>query len=178
MSTSYYIVTAEVLSRFKEPFGTLIEGSPAQTMKTLRGIVEKEQPPKIISVGDTVTRNMHKHKIVPQLSITDNLNRRQKTRPQTLAGKVLVKIHNPQGKITQEAIAAVQDALQGSDNVHLLVEGEEDLLTLIVALYAPVNSLIIYGQPQKGVVVVKVTQEKRADAQKIWNHMKKIESSV
>jgi uncharacterized protein (UPF0218 family) len=68
--------------------------------------------------------------------------------------------------------------LQGSENVHLLVEGEEDLLTLIVALYAPVNSLIIYGQPQKGVVVVKVTQEKRADAQKIWNHMKKIENSV
>ncbi len=67
-----YRVTPELRARFKEPFGMLIRGSFAETMSRMKGIVEKEKPPKIVSVGDTVSRNLHEHEINPQLSITDN----------------------------------------------------------------------------------------------------------
>ncbi len=53
-----------------------------------------------------------------------------------------------------------------------MVKGEEDLLTLIAVLFAPKNAFVVYGQPHSGVVVVKVTSERKARAQEFLNAMK------
>jgi len=169
-----YIVTPETLSAFKNPFGTLIQGDPTETMIRLAGIVWKQKPPKIISVGDTVSKNLHKHGIIPQLAITDNLAMREKTAPQIFEGKNIIKVKNPQGTITQQAIDAIRNALQTKDDAHILVDGEEDLLTLVAVLYAPENALVVYGQPNQGIVVVRVTSKKRAEAERIWGAMKTV----
>jgi len=171
MSTSY-VVTPEMLTKFKEPFGTLIEGSFSETMNQLGELVKKEKPTKIISVGDMVSRNLHEHHIIPQVSIVDNQSMRKKMQPQIFPDKKIVQVKNPQGTITQEAITAIQKALQSKEQTQIVVEGEEDLLTLITVLYAPENSMVIYGQPNKGIVAVKVTAQKKADAEKIWNAIK------
>jgi len=175
--TIVYVVTPEALSKFQDPFGTLIQGSFAETMKKIEVFLEKEKPPKLISVGDTVSRNLHSHHILPQLSITDNLIRRKKSKPQTFADKVLIRVKNPQGTITQEAIDAIKTAFKSEKNTQILVDGEEDLLTLIVVLYAPENSIVVYGQPLKGIVVVKVTKEKKSEAKKIWKGLKLIKKN-
>ncbi len=169
-----YIVTPEVLSKFKEPFGLLIEGSFSQTTNQLKEILAQEKPSTIITVGDTVSRNLHNHHVRPQLSITDNQSMRKKLQPKIFPDKKIVQIKNPQGFITQEAISVIQEALKSENQVQIVVDGEEDLLTLIVVLYAPENALVIYGQPKTGIVVVKVTPEKRAEAQKIWNAMEPV----
>jgi len=166
-----YIITPEMRLKFKEPFGILIQGSFVETMNKLVDIAEKENPPMIISVGDIVSRNLHEHKIIPQLSITDNKSMRKIIKPQTFASKNLVKVKNPQGTITEEAIEAIRNALKGERQVHILVEGEEDLLTLIAVVHAPENSLVIYGQPREGIVIVKVTPEKKAEATRILKIM-------
>ncbi len=114
-----YIVTPETLSAFKNPFGTLIQGDPTETMIRLAGIVRKQKPPKIISVGDTVSKNLHKHGIIPQLAITDNLAMRKKTAPQIFEGKNIIKVKNPQGTITQQAIDSIRNALQTKDDAHI-----------------------------------------------------------
>src|SRR3972149_10179241 len=154
-----YCVTPKVLPKLKEPFGMLIKGSFSETMRKLDDIVKKEKPARIISVGDTVSRNLHEFKIIPQLSITDNKSMRKRIQPQIFPAKKLVNVQNPQGTITEEAIAAIRDALKSRTQVQLLVEGEEDLLTLIAVLEAPENALVIYGQPHEGIVIVKVTKE-------------------
>jgi uncharacterized protein (UPF0218 family) len=169
-----YSITPEGLSKFKEPFGLLIEGSFSQTTNQLKEILAQEKPSMIITVGDTVSRNLHKHHISPHLSITDNQSMRKKLRSQTFPDKQIIQIKNPQGSITQEAICVIREALKSEKQVQIVVDGEEDLLTLIVVLYAPENALVIYGQPQTGIVIVKVTPEKRAEAQKIWNAMKPV----
>ena len=169
-----YCVTAEILSKLKEPFGTLVKGSFSETMRKLADVVKEENPVKLISVGDTVSRNMHEHKIIPHLSITDSKSMRKRIQPQVFAAKKLVKVQNPQGTITEEAIAAVRDALGSQRQVQIVVEGEEDLLTLIAVLYAPENSLVVYGQPHEGIVIVKVTAEKKAEAAKILEAMKPV----
>jgi uncharacterized protein (UPF0218 family) len=122
----------------------------------------------IISVGDTVSRNLHKHNIIPKISITDNQSMRQRLEPHPFPNKTIVKTKNPQGTITQEAITAIKTAFKSKDQVEIVVDGEEDLLTLIVVLYAPENSLVLYGQPNRGLVVVKVTPKKKGEATKIW----------
>jgi uncharacterized protein (UPF0218 family) len=86
---------------------------------------------------------------------------REKTAPVRLLADAIVRVKNPAGTITDEAVSAVERALSGGERVGLIVEGEEDLLALPAVLYAPLNSLVVYGQPYEGVVVVRVTQEKK-----------------
>ena len=57
--------------------GTLIQGTPKETMK-LEEIVKQEMPPKMVAVGDIVSHNLHAYKITPQIVITDNHTLREK----------------------------------------------------------------------------------------------------
>ena len=166
-----YSITPELRAKLKEPFGVLIRGTFSETMSQLIDLVKKENPPKIVSVGDTVSRNLHATGIKPQLSITDNKSMRKQTRPATFCVKKVVHVKNPQGTITNEAIAAIREALEGDIQNHIIVDGEEDLLTLAVVLLAPKKALVVYGQPYEGIVVVKVTPEKKKEAQEILNAM-------
>ena len=44
------------------------------------------------------------------------------------------------------------------------IEGEDDLITLLAVFLAPLGSLIIYGQPNEGLVVVEVKESKKQQA--------------
>ena len=169
-----YSVTPELRVKLKEPFGMLIQGSFDETMRKMYSIVKREKPPKIVSVGDTVSRNLHAYQMNPQLSITDNQRMRKRVKQEVFKGKNVVHVENPQGTITEEAITAVREALESDEYVHIIVDGEEDLLTLIAVLYAPEKSLVIYGQPYEGIVVVEVTSEKKAEAMEILKAMKTV----
>jgi GTP-dependent dephospho-CoA kinase len=166
-----YSITPELRAKLKEPFDVLIRGTFSETMSQLVVLVEREKPPKIVSVGDTVSRNLHATGIKPQLSITDNKSMRKRTQPANFCAKKVVHVKNPQGTITDGAIAAIREALEGDVQTHIIVDGEEDLLTLAVVLQAPKKALVVYGQPYEGIVVVKVTQEKKNEAQEILNAM-------
>jgi hypothetical protein len=166
-----YSITPKLRAKLKEPFGVLIRGTFSETMNQLSILIEKEKTPKIVSVGDTVSRNLHATGIKPQLSITDNKSMRKRTRPATFQAKKVVYVKNPQGTITNGAIAAIREALEGEVETHIIVDGEEDLLALAAVLQAPKNALVVYGQPYEGIVVVKVTPEKKNEAQEILNAM-------
>jgi uncharacterized protein (UPF0218 family) len=170
-----YNVTSELRVKLKEPFGRLIRGSFSETMNKMESIVKREKPSKIVSVGDTVSRNLHEYQMNPQLSITDNKRMRKRIKPRIFAGKNVVYVKNPQGTITEEAIRAIKEALESDERVHIIVDGEEDLLTFIAVLYAQEKSLVVYGQPYEGIVVVKVTSEKRAEVMEILKAMKPFE---
>lgn len=169
-----YNLTSELRLRLKKPIGTLIRGSFDETMKRFKGMMEKEKPAVIISVGDTVSKNLVENRVFPQLSIVDNRVMRKETRPIPITAEKTINVKNPRGTITEEAIAAIQEALKSSCSVKIVVDGEEDLLTLIAVFYAPENSFVVYGQPYEGVVVVKVTREKKAEVAGILEAMKNV----
>jgi uncharacterized protein (UPF0218 family) len=169
-----YSATPELRAKLKEPFGMLIRGTFSETMSKLEIVVEREKPPKIISVGDTVSRNLHEHRMNPQLSITDNKCMRKRIQPRIFPKKSVIHVKNPPGTITEEAKTAIQEALESDRQVHIIVDGEEDLLALIAVLYAPEESLVVYGQPHEGIVVVKATPEKKAEAVEILEAMKTV----
>ncbi len=170
--TTAYALTPELRVKLKTPFGSLIEGTPEQTMAKMKALVEKEQPPKIISVGDVVSRNLHKYSIHPQLTIIDNVSLRDQVMPEEAVVDKTVYVDNPQGTITQEAVTAVKKALENGEHTHIVVKGEEDLLTLIAVFYAPENALVVYGQPHYGIVVVKVSLQNKVRAQEFLKAMK------
>ena len=49
----------------------------------------------------------------------------------------------------------------------MIVKGEEDLLALPAILFAPLNSVVLYGQIDLGVVMVEVTEEKKKGVEEI-----------
>ena len=55
--------------------------------------------------------------------------------------------------------------------IRLTVDGEEDLLVLPVCLYAPENFVVMYGQPNEGLVIIKINHEIKEKVQKIVNIM-------
>ncbi|MCW4045492.1 MAG: DUF359 domain-containing protein [Candidatus Bathyarchaeota archaeon] len=159
-----YCVTPELRARLKVPFGVLIRGSFAEAMHELQSIAAKDKPPVIVGVGDTVSRNLVAFGVEAGLLVTDSLRRRRRVAPAVFSGWRVVHVRNPAGVITEEAVAAVRAALAGGERVHVVVDGEEDLLTLIAVAFAAEGSLVVYGQPGEGLVVVRVTAEKRGEA--------------
>ncbi len=170
--TIAYRITPYLRRKLKKPLGTTIRGSFRETMDRFKGMIEAEKPLCIISVGDTVSRNLVENNIFPQLAVVDNkCMRKNLEEPFSFKAEKTINIKNPRATITEEAITALQDSLKCDMRVQIVVDGEEDLLTLIVALYAPENSFVIYGQPHEGIVVIKTTTEKKTEIAEILRAM-------
>ena len=170
--TAAYALTPELRKKLSDPFGTLIRGTYNQTMGKIKEILEKEKPPMLISVGDVVSLNLHAYNLQPQLSIIDNKSLRTQILPKQIDVEKTVHVDNPQGTITEDAISAIKTAIEKNEHTHIVVDGEEDLLTLIAILYAQENAVVVYGQPHEGIVAVKVTYEKKAQVKKFLKAMK------
>lgn len=167
------ILTPQLAKRLKQPLGTLIQGSFIETMKRLGSMAKAEKPASIISVGDTVSKNLVKSGFSPKVMIIDNKCMRKSTRPAELPADQTVYVANPRGMITEEADAAIEKALKDNQRVKIIVDGEEDLLTLIAITHAPDDFYVVYGQPHEGIVVVKTSPEKKAEIAKILKSMEK-----
>jgi hypothetical protein len=168
-----HALTPEMRRALKQPLGTLIRGSFVDTMKRLKKMAEQENPASIISVGDTVSKNLAKNGFYPKLYVVDNKCMRRNTKPSKLPADQTVYVTNPPGTITDEAKRAIEAALKKSEHVKIVVKGEEDLLTLVAIAYASEDSYVIYGQPHEGIVVVKVTPEKKTEIVSILKSMEK-----
>jgi len=170
-------LTPLLRKRLKSPLGLLIRGTSDETMKKLKELVEKEKPSKIISVGDIVSENMAKHGISPQVMIVDNRVMREPITPIFLKADQTLHLKNPPGTLTSQAWSVMQEALRQVQRTKVVVDGEEDLLTLVAVLCAPENSLVVYGQPHEGIVVVRVTEQKKGMIRRIVEAMEEFSKS-
>lgn len=125
----------------------------------------------LITVGDATTEKMIKFGLDPSLQIVDSMEKRNKRDLPMGRTKTVLECVNPAAEITDESISVIKKAFQADMPVRIVVKGEEDLLVLPAALHAPENSIIMYGQPNEGLVIVTVTEEIRNKASKIMNSM-------
>lgn len=124
----------------------------------------------IITVGDATTEKMFSLDMVPSLSIVDGFEKRKK-RAIPSGNVTKISCDNPAGEITPQSIDTIKDALKSKSKIQIVVNGEEDLLVLPVCVHAPQNSVVLYGQPNEGLVIVKITQEIRNKTQQLLNLM-------
>lgn len=169
--TIVYTLTPKLRMRLKRPLGTLIRGSLSETIQELEHFLKKEKPIRLISVGDTISRSLIENNIIPDLTIVDNKTMRKRTKPVSIITEKSIRVTNPPATITSQAISAIQDALENNNRTKLTVRGEEDLLTLIAIMFAPENAIVTYGQPNEGIVVVKVTPTKKTEIAAILKGM-------
>jgi len=166
-------LTKELRILLKLPLGKLISGTQDETMAELRKIIAAEKPNKIIAVGDSVSQNLSKHGIDVNIYIIDYKIMRNPIDPYKLSTAISVEVNNPAGEITEEAWNKIKELLQQDLKAKIIVDGEEDLLTLPAILHAPNGSFVVYGQPGIGIVIVKVTEEKKKEVEKIISKMQK-----
>ena len=126
----------------------------------------------IITVGDRTTEKMIEYGIIPSLQIIDGFEKRKQREFPKLGNASELMIDNPAAEITLQSIEIIKKAFEMTPPIRLTVNGEEDLLVLPVCIHAPKNSVVLYGQPNKGLVLVKITTEIRNKAQTLLDMMK------
>jgi len=171
------ILTPTLRKKLKSPLGLLIQGSFDDTMMQFKKLVEKEKPSRIISVGDVVSANMMKHDIFPHVVIVDNKVMREPITPIPIEANQTLHVKNPPGTLTDEAWSVVRGALKQGRRTRIMVDGEDDLLTLVAVLCAPESSFVVYGQPHEGIVVVKATERKKEMVRGIVDAMESLSKS-
>lgn len=140
-------------------------------MLKLKQIVNKVKPPVIVAVGDMVSKNMTEHHIQVHIVIVDNKILREDIKPVQIETKTTLHVKNPPGTLTPEAWTTLQEALKQTKPTKVQVQGEEDLFTLVAVVLAPDKSLVVYGQPNQGLVAVRVNKETRRKVQLILDAM-------
>jgi len=159
----------DLRDQLKNPLGNLISDNDPNKENIIKKISAESV---IITVGDRTTENMLQLGLKPQIQIIDGLEKRSECAvPADDIINTKLSCKNPPGEITEESIQVIQKAFSSEPPVRITVDGEEDLLVIPVCIHAPENSVVMYGQPNEGLVIVTITPEIRAKVQKILDVM-------
>ena len=159
----------DLRDQLKNPLGNLIKDNDIDKENIIKEISAESV---LITVGDRTTENMLQLGLKPQIQIIDGLEKRnQRLVPVDDTINTNLSCKNPPGEITEESTEVIQKAFSSELPVRITVDGEEDLLVLPVCIFAPENSVVMYGQPNEGLVIVHITPEIRAKVQKILDVM-------
>jgi uncharacterized protein (UPF0218 family) len=142
----------------KAPLGELLRGTPQETAAQLKKTWGK--PPLFAIVGDFVAANLIATGFEPDIVVIDGKTLRVEVEP-VKHGMNEIHVPNVPATVDAKAWAVLREAVTLKRKVAVVVEGEEDLLVLPLLAEMPLGSVIAYGQPHEGLVVVTVTEEKR-----------------
>jgi len=147
----------------KDPFGILYRGTAGEELKCMLN-VRKDigDYTKLIVVGDITSYYSFMAGLLPDLFIIDESTKRGKVSEDL--GKILkkgdykyVQIKNLPATISKDLVNAIEDGL--NEKTGIIVDGEEDLAVIPVIVIAPISSIILYGQPNEGVVLVRIDKD-------------------
>lgn len=157
---------------FRKPLGKILKGGQKNlnwAVLQAKKKLEKNKGQKlVITVGDISTSSFFLNNLPFDLAVYD---RRCQRKPLNLACHHFFrkkaffwqKTFNQPSTISNQSLktlsAMVTKIIKNRKNGLVEVEGEEDLLVLPLILLAPLKSLIFYGQPQEGLVMVEVLEK-------------------
>ena len=162
----FFDLPAELRPRLKQPYGRLFPGDHPSVVDQIKNCLDESL---VIAVGDVTTYNLFEAGVRPRLCLIDQFTKRSAVSSAIAAvtartDYVTVFVKNPAGVLSSELVLAIKNALSSSDkHICICVEGEEDLATLPVIALCNIGSLVLYGQPDEGLVCVKVTDEKKQE---------------
>ena len=157
-------------NELKIPLGKLIPNDSSGKEDYIRKIYSEKV---VITVGDATSELLLQMGLIPLLHIIDGQEKRKKrSLPLSDVINTELTVKNNPGEISSESFNLVKTIFRQKPPIRLVVDGEEDLLVLPVCLFAPENSVVMYGQPNEGLVIAEITNEVRDKIQKIVNQMK------
>jgi len=163
------VLTEDLRLKLKNPMGLLIEGDVKSVIDRLLPLIRDK---RIISVGDVVSQNLIEHEIFPELVIVDGRNLRAEI-GDSIDCDNTITVENPQSEITGELWVAIERFFKDKTKrfKKILVEGEEDLAVMPAVLHGDGDTVVLYGQPERGVVIIEVTEDKKKEISEYLNEM-------
>jgi uncharacterized protein (UPF0218 family) len=146
---------------FQEPFGELHQD--------IDEIIPKIADRIVYSVGDVVSYNLQKRGITPAIAVIDGYTMRLPCRRMPVIRGECIRVKNPAGTLTEDLIRALDHAIRYPP-VTVVVDGEEDLAVIPLVIAAPDGAVVLYGQPNKGVVLRIVNHQARETARHFLTH--------
>lgn len=167
------ILPSELRPILQKPLGKLLKGTELELKVAVllaKKIIAKNKPFLIITVGDVVTQSFNQERIPINLAIIDFKVKREKTFKNLKElgfkkNKPDLILENPPGTISSSLSAGIKKTIEKitslpithhPEPITIKVLGEEDLAVLPTIILSSENSAIFYGQPEKGIVFIKV----------------------
>ena len=143
----------------KTPMGTLYKGPEATPEVAMSSALEEINTDEtiLIAVGDVTVSTLLEMDVVPDIGFVDGQTKRQALgedqQVDLSAFSYVLHASNPAGVLTPSLRQAVAQAAVLEEPVVVVVDGEEDLAPLYIHLHVPLHAVVLYGQPNEGVVV-------------------------
>lgn len=157
-------------SGLKAPKGDVYDTKKGPPEKRVVERIENESPKIVIAVGDVTAATILEEGYTPQVMIVDGITKRGPYEKEFKAAHEYL-IYNPAAVIYPEAWSTIDTAIHQKDTTLVTVDGEEDLLGFPAVLLAPEDSVVLYGQPDVGIVWVPVTPENKILARELLEQM-------
>lgn len=166
-----YILTQDLRDELKKPLGLLIRGQVRDVVEAIGKIIEDTKPSKIIAVGDIISKSLLERGLRVDVFIVDNKSMRKPIEPTNYRANKILHLSNPASTITKDSWQVIREAINSNGPVEVLVDGEEDLLTIVAVLLAPDDSIVMYGQPGEGAVIINVNKKAKEKMYEIIRRM-------
>ncbi len=166
-----YILPEDLRSQLRKPIGKVVRN--VEIIQKMRSSANM-----LISIGDAVTISFLNSQIQPDICIFDYMTQREviELEDREVLSKLsnhIEQIENEAGVIERRAAGTVrrviQEFLSDTSPMSIHVKGEEDLMVIPAILLSPLGTLVVYGQRDLGIVVVKVTEKKKYEVKKIFS---------
>lgn len=166
----------------RRPIGQVIHTQEKDFVKTGKELLKKLKQyngPLVVTVGDVVTLSLLMNDFVPNISIVDLVNKREKINlkyQKILVNKFNETYINKPSTITRRISLRInriyKNILKNKQKKSILIRGEEDLLALPVIVFAPLGAIVVYGQIGIGLIYVVVTEKIKENVREILKQFK------
>ena len=166
----------EMRIELKRPFGELIRNEELDDEK-IRGIIKDRI---LITCGDETTKRIHEMGFNINIAIIDFKTHREEYKERDKLMEICertVKVDNAPATISKGLEDVLKTEIEYMDthresSLMIEVTGEEDLAFIPCVLYSPSNrTVVMYGQPDEGLVVALVDEELKSKVKDIYDHM-------
>jgi|Deesub1362A_J573_1020465.scaffolds.fasta_scaffold00635_11 hypothetical protein len=169
----------EMREDLSKPYGRLYRGNG---IEVLIQIEDAKTCKHLACVGDLVSFYALKAGLKPGVIVVDGKTVREEVLGVERISSIAVDYTridtvNPPGHISCELVSSLKKAVElllKMRKIMVVVDGEEDLAVMPLALLLPDGSLILYGQPGEGVVAFEVDRENKVLILSLMRKMEKV----
>jgi pantetheine-phosphate adenylyltransferase len=157
-----YSITESLREDLRVPKSKIFEGDNPTVTKDIIAYLKEKKFDRVVCVGDEVSYDLLQNGFKPRNVIVDGkVNRIQVEYLDDIVKHYSNRfsVTNKPGTIAKEVWKTLKDALNQESVI--VVEGEEDLLAIPTVLIADVSTVIIYGQPGRGKVIIENNEERK-----------------
>lgn len=139
-------------------------------MCTLEEVSHLARTKKIVAVGDVTAGNLNKAGVPLLLEIVDlKTQRKEDGIFPHVEGSIHVR--NPAATLTAELFRHVEESLKKGRKTRIEVDGEEDLAVIPIIFYSDLNTVVVYGVPNKGMACIEIDENTKEYAKDLVKRM-------